>query len=46
MPILALECTSTSYQFDFGRSARGTSNAFMQNIDWANAVQLHEASRR
>src|SRR5215472_17041048 len=42
-PILALDMYEHSYQPDYGASAEQYVDAFMENIDWANAARLLEA---
>jgi superoxide dismutase, Fe-Mn family len=39
-PILALDMYEHSYQLDYGASAEGYVDAFMENVDWANVARL------
>jgi Fe-Mn family superoxide dismutase len=39
-PILALDMYEHSYQLDYGASADGYVDAFMDNVDWAHAARL------
>ena len=41
-PILALDMYEHSYHIDYGAKAALYVEAFMQNINWANAAQLYE----
>jgi Fe-Mn family superoxide dismutase len=41
-PILALDMYEHSYHMDYGAKAATYVDAFMQNINWANAARLHE----
>ena len=45
-PILALDMYEHSYHIDYGASAAKYVDAFMDNINWANAGRLHEAHAR
>jgi len=42
-PILALDMYEHSYQLDYGASAEGYVDAFMENINWTNVARLLEA---
>ncbi len=46
MPILALDMYEHSYHIDYGAAAAKYVDAFMDNINWANAGRLHEAHAR
>jgi Fe-Mn family superoxide dismutase len=43
-PILALDMYEHSYHMDYGAKAAAYVDAFMQNIDWANAARRFEAA--
>src|SRR5947209_20217329 len=45
-PILALDMYEHSYHIDYGAAAAKYVDAFMENINWANVVRLHEAHAR
>ena len=45
-PILALDMYEHSYHIDYGAAAAKYVDAFMDNINWANAGRLHEAHAR
>jgi Fe-Mn family superoxide dismutase len=45
-PILALDMYEHSYHIDYGAAAAKYVDAFMDNINWANVVRLHEAHAR
>jgi len=45
-PILALDMYEHSYHIDYGAAAVKYVDAFMDNINWANVVRLHEAHAR
>jgi len=45
-PILALDMYEHSYHIDYGAAAAKYVDAFMDNINWANARRLHEAHAR
>lgn len=45
-PILALDMYEHSYHLDYGATAEKYVDAFMENINWANVAQLHEAQAR
>ena len=45
-PILALDMYEHSYHIDYGAAAAKYVDAFMHNINWANAGRLHEAHAR
>ena len=45
-PILALDMYEHSYHIDYGAAASKDVDAFMDNINWANVVRLHEAHAR
>jgi Fe-Mn family superoxide dismutase len=42
-PILALDMYEHSYHLDYGAAAEKYVDAFMENVNWANVAQLHEA---
>jgi Fe-Mn family superoxide dismutase len=42
-PILALDMYEHSYHLDYGATAEKYVDAFMENVNWANVAQLHEA---
>jgi superoxide dismutase, Fe-Mn family len=42
VPILALDMYEHSYHMDYGAKAAAYVDAFMQNINWANATRLHQ----
>jgi Fe-Mn family superoxide dismutase len=43
---LALDMYEHSYDIDYGAADAKYVDAFMENINWANAVRLHEAHAR
>ena len=45
-PMLALDMYEHSYHIDYGAAAAKYVDAFMDNINWANVVRLHEAHAR
>ena len=45
-PILALDMYEHSYHLDYGAAAAKYVDAYMDNINWANVVRLHEAHAR
>jgi Fe-Mn family superoxide dismutase len=45
-PILALDMYEHSYHIDYGAAAAKYVDAFMDNVNWANVVGLHEAHAR
>ncbi len=45
-PILALDMYEHSYHLDYGATAEKYVDAFMENINWANVGQLHQAQAR
>ena len=45
-PILALDMYEHSYHIDYGAAAAKYVDAFMENINWANAVRLMKAHAR
>jgi Fe-Mn family superoxide dismutase len=45
-PILAHDMYEHSYHLDYGAAAAKYVDAFMDNINWANVVRLHEAHAR
>lgn len=45
-PILALDMYEHSYHLDYGAIAEKYVDAFMENINWANVAQLHQAQAR
>jgi Fe-Mn family superoxide dismutase len=45
-PILALDMYEHSYHLDYGAAAAKYVDAFMDNINWANVVRLHEVHAR
>ncbi len=42
-PILALDMYEHSYHLDYGATAEKYVDAFMENVNWSNVAQLHEA---
>lgn len=45
-PVLALDMYEHAYRIDYGAAAARYVDAFMENINWANVVRLHEAHAR
>jgi len=45
-PILALDMYEHSYHMDYGARAAAYVDAFMENINWANAAKLHAQCAR
>lgn len=43
-PILALDMYEHSYHMDYGAKAAAYVDAFMENINWANAAKLHASA--
>jgi Fe-Mn family superoxide dismutase len=45
-PILALDMYEHSYHMDYGAKAAAYVDAFMENVNWANAAKLHAQCAR
>jgi Fe-Mn family superoxide dismutase len=45
-PVLALDMYEHSYHMDYGARAAAYVDAFMENINWANAAKLHAQCAR
>ena len=45
-PVLALDMYEHSYHMDYGAKAAAYVDAFMENINWANAARLYAQCAR